>query len=114
MNCDTLRSYNYRIDKSECYIERASIGYDPTIKDDNRAFRGIATKTYLDLDKKHPSAWCTTLESNPFIRWNDLDATMKKLQELLRRKAIARQFRIPYGISSRTRMEQESVQPIMY
>lgn len=73
MNCDTLRSYNYRIDKSQCYIERASIGYEPTIKDDNRAFRGIATKTYLDLDKKHPSAWCTTLEHNPFIRWNDLD-----------------------------------------
>lgn len=73
MNCDTLRSYNYRIDKSHCYIERASIGYDTTVKDDNRAFRGIATKTYLDLDKKHPSAWCSTLGYNPFIRWNDLN-----------------------------------------
>lgn len=73
MNCDTLRSYNYRIDKSHCYIERASIGYDSTVKDDNRAFRGVATKTYLDLDKKHPSAWCSTLGTNPFIRWNDLN-----------------------------------------
>lgn len=73
MNCDTLRSYNYRIDKSHCYIERASIGYDSTVKDDNRAFRGIATKTYLDLDKKHPSAWCSTLGYNRFIRWNDLN-----------------------------------------
>lgn len=73
MNCDTLRSYNYRIDKSHCYIERASIGYDSTVKDDNRAFRGVATKTYLDLDKKHPSAWCSTLGYNPFIRWNDLN-----------------------------------------
>lgn len=73
MNCDTLRSYNYRIDKSHCYIERASIGYDSTVKDDNRAFRGVATKTYLDLDKKHPSAWCNTLGYNPFIRWNDLN-----------------------------------------
>lgn len=73
MNCDTLRSYNYRIDKSHCYIERASIGYDSTVKDDNRAFRGIATKTYLDLDYKHPSAWCSTLGYNRFIRWNDLN-----------------------------------------
>lgn len=73
MNCDTLRSYNYRIDKSHCYIERASIGYEPTVKDDNRAFKGVATKTYLDLDKKHPSAWCSTLGYNRFIRWNDLN-----------------------------------------
>lgn len=74
MNCDTLRSYNYRIDKSQCYIERASIGYEPTIKDDNRAFRGIATKTYLDLDNKNPSAFCHSQRINPFIRWNDLTA----------------------------------------
>lgn len=73
MNCDTLRSYNYRIDKSHCYIERASIGYDTTIKDDNRAFRGLATKTYLDLDKKNPSAFCQSQRINPFIRWNDLN-----------------------------------------
>lgn len=73
MNCDTLRSYNYRIDKSQCYIERASIGYDSTIKDDNRAFRGVATKTYLDLDKKNPSAFCQSQRINPFIRWNDLN-----------------------------------------
>lgn len=73
MNCDTLRSYNYRIDKSHCYIQRASIGYEPTVKDDRRAFRGVATKTYLDLDQKNPSAWCSTLAYNPFIRWNDLD-----------------------------------------
>lgn len=73
MNCDTLRSYNYRIDKSHCYIQRASIGYDTTVKDDNRAFRGVATKTYLDLDKKNPSAWCSTLAYNPFLRWNDLN-----------------------------------------
>lgn len=73
MNCDTLRSYNYRIDKSHCYIERASIGYEPTVKDDNRAFKGVTTKTYLDLDKKHPSAWCSTLGYNRFIRWNDLN-----------------------------------------
>lgn len=74
MNCDTLRSYNYRIDKSQCYIERASIGYDTTIKDDNRAFRGLATKTYLDLDNKNPSAFCHSQRINPFIRWNDLTA----------------------------------------
>lgn len=74
MNCDTLRSYNYRIDKSHCYIERASIGYDTTIKDDNRAFRGLATKTYLDLDNKNPSAFCHSQRINPFIRWNDLTA----------------------------------------
>ena len=74
MNCDTLRSYNYRIDKSHCYIERASIGYDITIKDDNRAFRGLATKTYLDLDNKNPSAFCHSQRINPFIRWNDLTA----------------------------------------
>lgn len=74
MNCDTLRSYNYRIDKSHCYIERASIGYDSTVKDDNRAFRGLATKTYLDLDKKNPSAFCQSQRINPFIRWNDLTA----------------------------------------
>lgn len=73
MNCDTLRSYNYRIDKSHCYIERASIGYESTVKDDNRAFRGVASKTYLDLDKRHPSTWCSTLGTNPFIRWNDLN-----------------------------------------
>lgn len=73
MNCDTLRSYNYRIDKSHCYIQRASIGYEPTVKDDRRAFRGINTKTYLDLDQKNPSSWCSTSAYNPFIRWNDLD-----------------------------------------
>lgn len=73
MSCDTLMSYNYLIDKAPCYISRASIGYDSTIKDDDRAFRGVATKTYLDLDKKNPSAWCTTPAFNPFLRWNDLN-----------------------------------------